>query len=613
MLSTQSKLQYVVGAGVLALIIVGSVALVATERIARGGAVGPNLRIAQALLIVLMLLAAVLAWFAYGSLRTDLERRAESEAALRASESKFAGILEIAADAIISVDERQRIIHYNNGAERIFGWPAAEALGLPLTTLLPDRHREAHAANVRGFGRSASRARQMGERGVILGLRRDGSEFPAEASISKLELGSGEHIYTVVLRDVTDRHAREEADRRLHEAVSSLGETLEVAATERAIAQLPLDWLGDGALLNVHTGQGRLRRVASETVDPALARALRLVAAHSLDLDSPSRVVDVLRRGVAEHVAEVTDEWLEEHSADGDELARLRAVGMRSLLFLPLVAREHVLGVLTIFRVGSVRPFSVAEQLAGRELALRAAFALDNARLYEQAQQATIARDHALGVVSHDLRNPLSAIGMCARALLTASTEQSPDQRGLVGTILDSTELMQRMIRDLLDVASIEVGQLSVERREVNVGEVIARATSLFAREAEERGVTLTGDDVAEGVTIVGDEERLVQALSNLLGNAMRFTERGGSVKVTARTIGRELEISVADTGAGVPPSELPRIFERYWTVRGTAPKGGTGLGLAIARGIVEAHGGRLWAESEVGKGSIFRFTLQAP
>jgi PAS domain S-box-containing protein len=612
MLSTQTKLRYVVGAGVLALLIVGGVALVATERIVGSGTADPNLRLAQALLGVLMLIAAVLAWFAYSSLRSDLDRRAAAEDALRASESKFAGILEIAADAIISVDERQRIVHYNNGAEKIFGWAATEALGQPLTLLLPARHRESHADHVRGFGRSAGGARQMGERRAISGLRRDGTEFPAEASISKLALASGEHLYTVVLRDVTERRTREEAERRLREAVSSLGETLEVDVTERSIAQLPLGWLGDAALLEVLTGQGTLRRVPSVPADRALAESLTRVAEHPLDLDSPSRAVDVVRRGATERVDEVTDEWLEAHSSDRPELQRLRALGMRSLILLPLVAREHVLGVLTIIRVGTVRPFTEAEQVSAEELALRAAFALDNARLYGQAQQATIARDHALGVVSHDLRNPLSAIGMCARALLAATSEQDAERRGLVNTIVDSTELTQRMIRDLLDVASIEVGRLSVERREVVVASMIERAVDLFAREAEARGITLIAGRTEELPSVLGDEERLVQVLANLLGNAMRFTERGGTVSVGAIRAGEEVEIAVADTGAGIAPGELPRIFERYWTVRGNAPKGGTGIGLAIARGIVEAHGGRLWAESEVGTGSVFRFTLRA-
>jgi PAS domain S-box-containing protein len=611
MLTTQSKLRYISSAGVLALLLVGSVAVAALRRAAVDAPDDPTLRLAQALVVILLTLAVVLSWFAYASLHDDLNRRTEVEAALRASEAKFSGILEIAADAIISVDDRQRIVHFNSGAERIFGWSAAEAMGRELSFLLPERHKHTHAQHVHGFGQSRETSRQMGERRVISGRRRDGAEFPAEASISKLSLASGERIYTVLLRDVSERKEREEAQRQLTHAVSVLGETLEVTATERSIVNLPLGWIADGAMLDVLSGGNHaLRRVPARPADEPLAAALAELAERPLDLDSPSRVVDVMRRGKAEHVPAVTEEWLEAHSSDLDELARLRALGMRSLLLLPLVAREHVLGVLKIFRTGNSRPFSEAEQAIAAELALRAAFALDNARLYEKAQEATIARDHALGVVSHDLRNPISAIGMCARALLTATAEDDSERRGLVTTIVDSTELTQRMIRDLLDVASIEVGRLSVERRAVQVPVVLERAVGLFLRDAADRGVTLRLAAVPALPAVAGDEERLVQVLANLLGNALRFTERGGEVHVAAQRAGAEVEISVRDSGAGIPPTELPRIFERYWTVRRNAPKGGTGLGLAIARGIVEALGGRLWAESVPGEGSTFRFTV---
>lgn len=610
MLSTQSKLRYIVGAGVLALILLGSVALSATRRAASDGADDPTLRLAQALVIILLILAVVLAWFAYASLHDDLVHRVRAEEAVRASEAKFSGILEIAADAIISVDERQRIVHYNLGAERIFGWTAAEVTGQELAMLLPERYRGGHARFVQGFGGSGESARQMGERRAIAGLRRDGREFPAEASISKLSLASGERLYTVLLRDVTDRQERETAQKQLTHAVAVLGETLDVSETEKSIVQLPLAWLGEGAVLDVFSGGPKLRRVTARPEDATLAQALVALESQTIDMDSPSRVVDVIRRGVAEHVPEVTDEWLEAHSSTLEELARVRALGIGAALLLPLVAREHVLGVLTIFRRKPARPFSEADQEIAKELALRAAFALDNARLYETAQQATIARDHALGVVSHDLRNPISAIGMCARALLSATAEDDSERRGLVTTIVDSTELTQRMIRDLLDVASIELGRLSIERRQVRVVPVLDRALELFRREANERGVTLRLAPMAALPEAMGDEQRLVQVLANLLGNALRFTDRGGEVSVGAARSGGFVEIVVRDTGAGIPASELPRIFERYWTVRRNAPKGGTGLGLAIARGIVEAHGGRLWAESEVGKGSSFRFTV---
>lgn len=610
MRTPQSKLRYIVGAGVLALVFLGSVALSATRRASASGVDDPTLRVAQALVIVLIILAVVLAWFAYASLHDDLEQRVAAERALRASEAKFSGILEIAADAIISVDERQRIVHFNRGAERIFGWSAAEALGQDLGMLLPERYRAGHARFMQGFGGSADNARQMGERRSIAGLRREGLEFPAEASISKLTLGSGERLYTVLLRDVTDRQQRETAQKQLTHAVAVLGETLDVAATERTIVQLPLGWLGEGAVLDVFSGGPALRRVTARPANQMLADALMQLERHTIDMDSPSRVVDVIRRGVTEHVPEVTDEWLEAHSSTPAELARAKALNIGSSLLLPLVAREHVLGVLSILRTKPSRPFSDADREIAEELALRAAFALDNARLYETAQQATIARDHALGVVSHDLRNPISAIGMCARALLAATATDDTERRGLVTTIVDSTELTQRMIRDLLDVASIELGRLSVERRQVAIHQMLDRAIELFRREASERGVTLRLAPMGPLPEAMGDEHRLVQVLANLLSNALRFTERGGDVSVGATKAQGFVEISVRDSGAGIPASELPRIFDRYWSVRRNAPKGGTGLGLAIARGIVEAHGGRLWAESDVGKGSTFRFTV---
>jgi PAS domain S-box-containing protein len=611
MITTSSKLRLVVGAGVAAVLVVGAVALVTTERAARVAGVAAELRYVEGLLGLLLVLAVVLAWFAYASLQDDLTRRELAERALRASEAKFSGILEIAADAIISVDEQQRILHFNRGAELIFGWKADEVMGKSLAILMPDRYRAVHDAHVRDFGRGAESARQMANRREIFGLRRDGTEFPAEASISKLEMADGSRLYTVSLRDIADRMHREEAQQRLSAAVAQLGETLEIGVTERSIVQLGLPWLSDGAILYAVTGGSALRRLGAVTGDARLDEAMAEVASTPLDLDSPSRVVDVLRTGRTELVPEVDDEWIEAHTANDEEFRRMRALGIRTMLLLPLVAREHVLGVLKLFRT-TPRAFTDSERLFAEELALRAAFALDNARLYETAQQATSARDHALGVVSHDLRNPISAIGMCARALLAATPAEEKDRHDLARTIVDSTELTQRMIRDLLDVANIEVGRLAVERRMEPVEPILERAVGLFNGEAAAREVRVRLAPAEALPAVIGDAERLVQVLSNLLGNALRHTDRGGAVSVSACHREGDVEFRVADTGAGIPPQSMALIFERYWTVKGNAPKGGTGLGLAIARGIVEAHGGRIWAESEVGVGSTFRFTVPA-
>ncbi|CAA9311605.1 MAG: hypothetical protein AVDCRST_MAG11-1532, partial [uncultured Gemmatimonadaceae bacterium] len=231
---------------------------------------------------------------------------------------------------------------------------------------------------------------------------------------------------------------------------------------------------------------------------------------------------------------------------------------------------------------------------------------------FEAAQRATHSRDEVLGVVSHDLRNPVSAVAMCARVLLDDPPESAAERRGLLEAISESAEWMQRMIQDLVDVASIEAGRLSVRRRAEPVTEIVRVATSMVELGAAERGIALTTDVAADCPPVHADAERVVQVLTNLLGNALKFTPEGGSVAVRAARRGGEVVLSVADTGPGIPAGDLPHIFDRYWHAQRTARTRGSGLGLAIVRGIVEAHDGRAWAESTVGRGSTFSFTLPA-
>ncbi|HEX3157198.1 MAG TPA: ATP-binding protein [Gemmatimonadaceae bacterium] len=531
----------------------------------------------------------------------------------RASEAMLAAILSIAADAIITVDDAERIMHFNSGAEQIFGYAAAEIVGHPLELLLPERYRAAHHGHVRQFGAGQHTARQMGHRREIFGLRRNGEEFPAEASISKLELPDGRTVYSAVLRDITERKRVEQEQRFLATASSVLASSLDVAATMAVVPDLAVPMLADWCALAVLEADETIHRVAAPHADPALAGSLEeLFRRYPLDWDSPWVAVDVLRTGRAELVAHVSDDWLEARVVDAEHHRLLRRVGSSSLLSVPLVARERVIGALTMGRMSARRPFDDGDLAVARDLGLRAALALDSARLYRAAQRATRERDVVLGVVSHDLRNPLSAIAMCASVLRESPPEAAADRRTLADTIHESAEWMQRLMRDLLDVAALEAGALSLERRDEDVGAIMQRLRSMFEHPAAEGRLTFAVDVVPGVDAILADGERVLQVLANLVGNAVKFTEPGGTVAARAEPCGREVRFSVADTGPGIPVESVPRVFELYWHARHSGRRRGSGYGLAIARGLVEAHGGRIWVESTPGVGSTFYFTVPA-
>ena len=547
-----------------------------------------------------------------------IRRQAEFEArvrdqlrvseALRASEAKFSGILAIAADAIISVDRDHKIVHFNRGAEEIFGYTAAEAIGQHLNTLLPPRVRTAHEGHMHEFERGPDAARRMGERRQIFGLRKGGLEFPAEASISKLDTPDGP-LFTVVLRDVTDRKRADEDERFLSAASAELGRSLDFGEELRVVADLPVPRLADACLVDVLVPGDDFHRVASTRQREDLTAPLVQLEAHQLTADSPSPIVDVIRRARTEPIEHVDEDWLDANE-DAGAIPHWRALGAHSLLIVPLMVGETKFGAITLIAVDPTRKFSPDRRALAEKYASIAASAVENARLYGVAQRATRARDEVLGIVSHDLRNPISAISMCARALEQAPLDDGAQRTGLLVTIRESTAWMNRLIQDLLDVANIERGSLSLELREQEPAQLLLQARHMFEVEATSHGIALEISLQTNLPLVTADGARVVQVLGNLLRNAIKFTPNGGRIVLGAEHRDRVLVFSVSDTGHGIPLANQARVFDRYWQAAAGARIGGSGLGLSIAKGIVEAHGGTIWLTSTPGRGTTFAFGL---
>jgi two-component system, chemotaxis family, sensor kinase Cph1 len=258
-------------------------------------------------------------------------------------------------------------------------------------------------------------------------------------------------------------------------------------------------------------------------------------------------------------------------------------------------------------------PWSASDVEAADELR-RAAVEIDLERQVLREQRAVRARDDLVAVVSHDLRSPLGVVQMQAALILRAASsgedERSRRLREGAGRIQRAVDRMNALIRDLLDLAKIEAGRSVLHPRSETVGEIVEDTLTLVRPLADAKRIAIV-EELAAQVLIEVDRERIFQVLSNLLGNAIKFTPEGGRIAVRAERRGAEVLFTIADTGPGIAPDSLPHVFDRYWQAR-RGGHGGAGLGLYIAKGIVEAHGGRIWVDSPPGSGARFHFSVPA-
>jgi signal transduction histidine kinase len=391
---------------------------------------------------------------------------------------------------------------------------------------------------------------------------------------------------------------RVEAVERRARLQSAVAQLLEMQPDE--LAASPCDVLGRLVLLLVPS-LADFARIDLLGEDGTLAAAAVHGARNGwLPDGAPAVVGPVARSGVPMVIADVAEEL---------DAAIGLPDGARSVACLPMRARGRTAGVLTLATCGPVRGLDADDVRLAEEIARAAAVALDNARLFVQAQSQARCREQALAAVSHEMRSPLQVISIASGALLRAwpaDTALLPERRQ-IAVIAQSADRMRRLAGDLLDLAQEDAGCFSVSPEPVRVGVLLQGALEVYRPLAEQKGVRLA---VAPFPTLTAmvDEQRVHQVFANLIGNAVRHTPAGGEITLSATAEAGVVRFSVRDTGAGIAPENLPHVFERFWRAENT--RGGAGLGLAISRAIVQAHGGSIAAESRPGQGTTFSFTL---
>lgn len=411
-----------------------------------------------------------------------------------------------------------------------------------------------------------------------------------------------------------------------------LATSLDEHETQRLIARLAVPRVADWCAVDL-LDDGAIRRLALARDDGASEGVgHELAERYAPRSASPAAAAAMLREARPLLWSRVPEVVLEQLAWNEEHLELLRALGETSAIVVPLVTRGRTVGAITWVAGASRPPYENDDLEFARRLAARAAVYADNARLYHEAQRAIRARETSLSIVSHDLRNPLSAIVIGAHLLRDPGLGGAEWGRQ-IEVILRSAEQMNRLIEDLLDVASLDAGRaLALDRRVEPVAPIVAEIAELFASAAAAKGIELE-TEVAESLPEVPlDRHRVLQVLSNLVGNAIQYTPAGGRVAVRAAPASppapipakaskapavprahpvEAVHFEVEDNGPGISAVEREHLFERWW--RGDrGARAGTGLGLPIARGIVENHGGRIWLECEPGEGCVFHFTLPA-
>jgi PAS domain S-box-containing protein len=476
---------------------------------------------------------------------------------LRQLQGRVQTIVDSVAEGIVTFDERGTIVWVNPAGETYFGAGPGELAGERVDSLFEGVSWKEMAPMVGTDGKPGP---AIGKRTKFTGRRRDGAIFPAEIVVTEARL-DGERVMISIGQDVSDRvraeTALKESERRFRGIFDSAG----IGIAFSAFA---------GGRPRIVDANAAFMNMLDYSLEELLGNDFSLIT-HPDDLADLAALDGEVRDG-ADHIAR--------------EQRCMRKDG--GLIWVALTV--------SILRDEDGEP----------------SFAIGMLQDVTARKEAERVKDEFVSVVGHELRTPLTSIrgslGLLGGGVLG---ELPPEARQMTEMAISNTDRLVRLVNDILDIERIDAGRIDIQPAPIPAGELVAQSVKVVQAAAEEAGVNIEAESKG-GVTVTADADRIVQALTNLLGNAIKFSEPGGEIAVRVERGQEKALFTVQDHGRGIPPGKLDSIFDRFnqVDVSDAREKGGAGLGLSITRGIVELHGGKIWAESVEGKGATFQFTL---
>jgi PAS domain S-box-containing protein len=479
-----------------------------------------------------------------------------------------------------------------------------------------DEHLAAFAAVFEHEGIAAIGFIPLVSGGRLLGKFMIYFDQPHEVEAADIQVAQtiASHIAFAIARKSAESALREteQAQRLLAEAGALLNSSLDVEDTLASITRLAVPAIADWCIVDLADERGGFKRIAVASGDGSDAIAQRLLGEYR-PADPPSVVSRIALSGRAELNASVDDAFLGSAARDEEHLETMRAMKITSYISMPLITRERTIGALTFATSTSGRRYSAKDLGLAEELARRAALAVDNARLYREAQEANRAKSQFLATMSHELRTPLNAIGGYAELLqMGLRGPLSAEQQEDLNRIQRSQRHLLGLINDLLSFAKIESGHLELHMERVLVEDALSSVEALIQPQVQAKPLRYDRRPGDPSVVCTADLDKLHQVLANLLSNAVKFTPAGGAVSVAWDATETAVNIHVTDTGPGIPSTKLEVIFEPFVQLGGhlTRVAEGTGLGLAISRELARAMGGDVTVRSTFGAGASFTLTV---
>ncbi len=571
---------------------------------------------AQLALVVLIVSNLVLA-------ATVAERQRE-RLNLQASNAQRQAILNAAGDSIVTMDHLGRVIEFNVAAEKAFGYRRSEVLGVELASLIiPQRFRAQHR---KGLARYlvTGQGPVLDHKVELPALRADGSEFPVEISIVPLNK-SGPPEFTGFIEDVTERNKlnaerefAEQSQKVLAEATAILSRSIDYRTTLRHIAEVCIPRIADFCIVQIVQDSGKVETTEIATSNLEQESLLRDTAKLYLsDPKTPTLSASIIHSGQSLLIPDFSETVYRRIASDDELISRVMRMGIRSFVGTPIHHQGKVIGALLAGSVIPSRRYGKYELRIFEELADRAGFAIENARLYSEAREAVQTRDEFLSIASHELRTPLTSLSLQLQVFTRELKKGKSPEPGFVTVPVRAIEIAAKcqaqgeklrvLLDDLLDITRIRLGRLKLVKEPVELSSVVREAVDRFKLEAAQKGSSITIENLSS-VTGNWDQMRIDQVVTNLISNAVKYgCGKPIVVSLKQSDISGRAVITVRDHGIGISPEMKDRVFERFERADVESRKiPGLGLGLYISRQIVEAHGGLIRVESEEGKGSTF-------